>query len=246
MTVVPQLERNLTEAAARLQRRRFPAHWRPRLVFRRAALALGVAGAVAGSCLLLLAGANTPRDEEVAVTASRASAVPAADVEALEQHFSVFRRDASAADQLPEPMRRAGAEVDPSLTRLVAQVDGVRVHVGVRPADGGSELCQFVTTDGSAGSSGCGALRDATTRSSGAALESTTTLRGGRQAFFALFPDGVDNVQLSLRDGRSLERRPIDNGVLVTVDSGVATVSVTSPAGQESHTLHDDPLDSSD
>jgi hypothetical protein len=210
VTVIPQLERDLTEAVARLQRRRVSRLRRPTLV------AVGALAAVA-AVLVVLGGLDRRQNDEVAAPAG---------ADALAGRYSVFRREASPEDALPQRLRRAG--MDPSLTRRVAQQSDVTVYV----AHWTDQLCQFVVIATGGGSSGCTPLRAATS-TSGTALESTTALSGDRQAFFALVPDDVDSIRLTLRDGSSLDRRPDGNAVLAIVDSEVASVSVSADVNHD-------------
>ena len=234
MTVIPQLEKRLVEAAAGLQERRTPAR-------RARPGAIVVAAVVAVAAALVIALPASPPDER------EATAPPAAEgLAELRERFSVFERPPTPAG---DPGRRR-AVLDRTLGSapvwVVAEEAGVVAGIALKPTSRGTVVCDMVAVTQHAGGGSCRPM-SALLGQRQVAVQSTTTAPGGRQAFFAFVDDEVRTVRLTLRDGRTLERRPKDNAVLAVLDSGVAEVSVVDGQGESStESLYDDPVDPSD
>jgi hypothetical protein len=227
MTLIPQLERDLKDAWAR--------HYEPRRL-----PWLAAAGAAVALVATLLAAGRGPES----VTSGTDQG--AAGVEQLEQSYAVFRRDPGPRDALPERDHEI-ASIDRSTSRLVADDDGVRVFVAL--AEGGPEeqLCWFLFTRSNAGGSGCTPVSRALSAQQPQLLSTTSV--SGQQAFFTLVPDQVKELQFTLADGTSLQRAPVESGVLLLTDRGVRQVTALDSHGEPlgpDAPLVDDPADPTD
>ena len=234
MTVIPQLEQRLVEAAAGLQERRTPARrGRPGLIV--VAAVIGVAAA-----LVLVRPASSPDEQEAAAPR------PADGLAELRERYAALKQPPTPSGDARRKIAVLERGLGSGPVWVVAEEAGVVAAVAVKQTSRGASVCTMVAVAPEAGGSGCGALSDFLgARDVGA--QSTTTMRGNRQAFFAFVDDDVRAVRLTLRDGRTLERRPEGNAVLAVLDSGVAEVSVVDERGGTStESLHDDPLDPSD
>lgn len=252
MTALPQLERDLAEAAAR----HYAPGWRRRLVARsgrrlRGPVAAGVAAA-ALVLVLLVVGLRLEAGEPGPRALDRAAPAPTAGLDQLQASVAVFRRERRPADSLPDlgpgslGRRFLGARLLRDESRLLAS-NGRYRYYGV-PARGrrGDELCVLTYDARLRGvSGGCGPLRRPW--SPDRPDWSTTTRPRQHQEYFALFPDGIVRVELELRNGRRVTRAIRENAVLVTVKPGIKTARWVDRQGHRyGRTFHDDPLDASD
>ncbi len=182
------------------------------------------------------------RDREVAATP--------VDVNAVERSFAVFRRPREARDIVPALQEndgmRFGAAFQVDRSRLVAGNERHSYYVLPARTSDGTSVCVLSTdtADGGIGG-GCSPLDLASSATD--PYGSTTTRAGGSQEVFFLLPDGVERMNLELRDGQQLSQPVRDNAILVTVRPGVKAVSWTDAEGRRhAEILRDDPLDTTD
>lgn len=252
MTALPQLERDLADAAAR----HYAPGWRRRHAARsvlrlRGPVAVGVAAA-ALVLALLVAGLRLEAGEPAPRALDQAAPAPTAGLDQLRASLAVFRRERRPADSLPdlEPgsagQRFLGARLLRDESRLLAS-NGRYRYYGV-PARGpsGDAFCVLTYDARRPGASGgCGPLQRPW--SPERPDWSTTTRARQHQEYFALFPDSIVRVELELRNGRRLTRAVRENAVLVTVKPGIKAARWVDRQGRRyGQTFHDDPLDASD
>lgn len=241
MTVMPELERALVDAAQRRYGRAGVARWlhgisRP---VRMAVPALVVAGLLAGA-VLLVRGLGGEGDEERAVPVAP---TPGSNHrQALESKFEVFRRARKPQDALPygreqrRRVERAGGRrgwprFELQRSRLVARLGETRAFlVPGTAADGSVSLCSFTfSTDGRGGGGGCGPLLRINERRP--TLSWGPPRRGRPGTLLGVFPNGVKEVRITLRDG-TIVRRPVrDNAVFVSLPSALTSMAWTGSTG---------------
>ncbi len=243
MTLLPELELELTDAADRRGRRRRGVH--TAAVMAAALLALAGIGLVtleSAQPPAIRPAASSPQPAKPPTSAARRAA-------ALAESYSVFAQPRTRTDRVPDGRSRTAralrnTRIDLSESRKVAQLGDVAAYAAPGVVEGRLAVCTWVLRR-NIGGFGCGEYRPRS-----AALRppsSRTTLRPG-SVYFYLLPDSVREVTLVLRDGgQRLTQAVTDNGALLRPPSGALRAEWKSADGRiTTQAYYDDPNDETD
>lgn len=215
MTDLPQLQSLLVGAAERRVRRR-----RMRGVVRFAAVAAVAGAAVFGVTRIPVA----PPEREVPAATPTPTAAKLTTKQAVEAAYAVFRRPAGPEDRLdtsnlPKPFQGGTA-------RLVAVTADEKMYLILR----GRTMCTFTRSTARRGySGGCGPAR--TYLDGHKPMGSFNDEDGPSQLSF-VFPDGVDELTLSLADG-SRTTYPVRGNVFIrSIPARAVVLEWRAPDGQ--------------
>jgi hypothetical protein len=180
--------------------------------------------------LLVIAIARTaaPPGEERPVATPTASPVPG--IEDVRRTFGVFRRPRRATDALPAGVFRGRRQALTEESRLVAREGRLRLWIYPALATNGAVgLCDVVRL-GKTGGGSCTALESAASESRPMSMWSPP--RRGRPGYVsAIFPDGIDEVRVTMRGGTVVTRTVRSHAVLLPLTQMVTSMSWTGPTG---------------
>ncbi|MEA2466298.1 MAG: hypothetical protein QOJ57_424 [Thermoleophilaceae bacterium] len=206
MTLIPELETQLREAAER-QRAKPARSGRRRRVAALAAGAVLVAGTAA------------------AVVGTRDSTDPR-----IRPYLSILRRPVTAADALPPVVGRSGRfpfEVKEA-RRVRVLVPGWKAWIV--PASGSGDACLFVQPPDAIGPGGAPCFSDTSIRKGASAA--TGTVAGGGVMANGIVPDGVPSITLVHVDGTKRTVPVRDNVYLALSAKPTLAVSYRTPDGR--------------
>ena len=164
---------------------------------------------------------EVPASSPTAVPTATATATAAPD--SVEAAFGVFRRPATAEERAVKPMREREGEAD---ARLIATTSKLKHFL----AKQGDDLCMITTTiEGRMAGGGCG---PADTYLDGHRPQGSFSDQEGPSSITFAFPDGVDEVTLTLADGSSATYPVTTNGFTRDIPARAVRLEWRAPDGK--------------